>query len=383
MLAIGSLSEAAFGLRRKLVDNISGLDNDISRIKIGHPGSNLKDLEDADENGLNLFFYHINYDGYPADGGADNPFYVRLYCLITAIGYNIKKTAPGNTEGRDISKGENELRLIGEVMSVLHKHAIFTLSDADSQEIATLQVVPHSLDMDTLNHIWGTQGSETPYRLSVAYELSLAPIPYGLPTNSSPLVGDPQMLVWGRMERDEDKEREGIIDLKPQVGYVAIDTSMAEWAPHIALVETHADSRKTLQYVSHIAPPLDRTLDILLAGDEGAEIRLYWRVWRRKDDNTVVAWKEDIADVETAQTTIENDSSGDPFYPNRIDPASIDARRVVQVRLPVDVAQSDTKTWQAMLYVERNWEHEDPEDSGTQIVTAIRSNTVLLYGDSS
>jgi len=383
MLAIGSLSEAAFGLRRKLVDNIAGLDNDISRIRIGHPGSNLKELEDADENGLNLFFYHINYDGYPADGGADNPFYVRLYCLITAIGYNIRQTAPGNTEGRDISKGENELRLIGEVMSVLHKHAIFTLSDADDQEVATLQVVPHSMDMDTLNHIWGTQGSETPYRLSIAYEMSLAPIPYRLATSSSPLAGDPQLLAWGQMERDPDREREGMTNLKPQVDYVEIDVSMAEWAPHIALVEEREDSSKVLQYVSHIAPPLDRTLDIFLAGEEGTQIRLYWSVWRRKDDNTIVAWKEDIADVETAQTTLANDGSGDPFYPNRIDPASIDERRVVQVRLPADVAKSDTKTWQAILYVERDWQHEDPEGSGVQVVTRIRSNTILLYGESS
>jgi len=383
MLAIGSLSEAAFSLRRKLVDNISGLDNDISRIKIGHPGSNLKELEDSDENGLNLFFYHINYDGYPADGGADDPFYVRIYCLITAIGHNIKKTVPSNMEGRDISKGENELRLIGEVMSVLHRHAVFTLSDADSQDIATLQVVPHSMDMDTLNHIWGTQGSETPYRLSVAYELSLAPIPYGLPTSSSPLVGDPQMLVWGQMERDRGKELEGIIDLKPQVDYVEIDISMAAWAPHIALVETSDDGGKTLQYVSHIDPPFEDTLEIFLAGKGGEKIRLYWSIWRRKDDNTVVVWKEDIADIETAQMTIENDGSTVPFYPNRIDPAVIDQRQIVQVQLPVDVAQSDTKTWQAMFYVERDWEHQDPEGSGEQIVTTICSNTVLMYGESS
>lgn len=376
MLAIGSLSEAAFGLRQKLIDNIADFRNDISRIKIGHPGTNLKDIEDLNENGLNLFFYHVDYDGYPADGTADNPFYVRLYCLITAVGHETKKGEPDNTEGRDVSKGENELRLIGEVMAVLHEHPIFPLSDSDDREVASLQIVPHSMNLDTLNHIWGTQGSETPYRLSVAYEMSLAPLPFRLPAKSSPLVGDPQMLSWGAMKRDPGAEHEGVVGLKPQVEYLEIDTSADDWMPHIAFVD---DATQTLHYVFKIETSRD-VVDILIAGREGERIQFYWSVWRRKSDNSIEAWREDI---EGELAIIENDGSGNPFFPDRIDPDSIDSRRVFQVTLPEGIAPSvDTKAWQATLYAVREWQHEEPAGSGMLVITKIRSNSILFYGES-
>lgn len=378
MLAIGSLSAAAFGLRQKLMDNIDDLANDISQIRIGHPGTNLKDLESEVESGLNLFFYHVTYDGYPTDGTADNPLYVRLYCLITAVGKEIKKGDAGNTEDRVISKGENELRLIGEVMRVLHENPIFPLSDDAQREVAVLQIVPHSLDLDALNHIWGTQGSETPYRLSVAYEMSLAPIPFRLPVSSSPVVGDPQLLTWGAMKRKPGTERAGMIDLMPRVEFLEIDTSAEGWMPHIAFVEDA--TIKTLHYVFNVTS-LTGNLNILIAGREGEKVRFFWSIWRRlKNDNVIKAWTEDIGDEVTKVATIKNDASGDPFLPNRIDPESIDDRRVFEARLPSDVARSDTKTWQATLYAVREWQHEEPTGSGNLVTTAIRSNSILFYG---
>ncbi len=69
MLPASSLSRAAHGLRDLLMKHIDEFDN-IDRIKIGHPGDTIKDLEDLAENCLNLFFYDVNYDGYPSDGRA-------------------------------------------------------------------------------------------------------------------------------------------------------------------------------------------------------------------------------------------------------------------------------------------------------------------------
>lgn len=382
MLPIGSLSEAAYGLRQLLVARITDFESDIGRIRIGHPGANLKELEQSTENGLNLFFYHVDYDGYPTDGTADSPFYVRLYCLITAVCQKMDKTDPDNISGRDIGKGENELRLIGEVMRVLHQQPVFSLLDSDNAEIATLQIVPYKLTLDNLNHIWATQGSETPYRLSAAYEMSLAPVPYALPTTSSPLVGDPGMLSWGAMVRQSGKEKAGLNSLKPLVEYLEIDTTVADWMPHLSLVDKFGQPDATLHYVFKVAGSPAAELAILIAGKEGESISFFWNVWRRrKSDNAIVAWREDIADLQTPVAVIENDTSGDPFYPNRIDPQAIDPRRVCQVKLPTDITASDTKSWQATLSAVRSWQHADPSGNGATITTKIKSNLLLLHGE--
>lgn len=382
MLPIGSLSEAAYGLRQLLVTRISDFESDIGRIRIGHPGTNLKDLEQSGENGLNLFFYQVDYDGYPSDGTADCPFYVRLYCLITAVCREIKKTDPDNTSGRDIGKGENELRLIGEVMRVLHQQPVFSLLDSENGEIATLQIVPYKITLDNLNHIWATQGSETPYRLSAAYEMSLAPVPYALPTSSSPLVGDPGMLSWGAMVRRAGKEKDGLNILKPMVDYLEIDTSPADWMPHLALVEKFGEPGATLHYVFKVVGSPAAELAVLIAGEEGEALSLFWNVWRRrKSDNSIVAWREDLADAQSPVVVIEGDTSGDPFFANRIDPQAIDPRQVRKVKLPTDIGDSDTKTWQATLYAVRSWQHAAPSGSGAMVTTKIKSNLLLLHGE--
>jgi hypothetical protein len=382
MLPASSLSRAAYGLRVLLMTQIDEFD-DIDRIRIGHPADTIKDLEDSDQNCLNLFFYDVNYDGYPADGTSQNPFYVRLHCLITAVGH--KSQEPENNGGnnqRDVSKGENELRLIGEVMRILHEQPLLSVDDDNQNEIALLQVVPHAMNLDSLNHIWSTQG-DTSYRLSVAYEMALAPVPHVLPAEPSPLVGDSQMVAWGRMSRPSDQEKDGAISLKPEVAYLEIDTGAEDWTPHICFVEQADPTNKTLHYVFKVEGSLDQTLNILVAGRDNGKVKLFWNVWRRKTDNRIVAWKEDIPDsVLPAEKEIKDDPAATPpFFPNRIDPADIDSRRIVLAKLPDDVRAGDTRTWQATLHAVHEWEHEVPAGSGVIKTTPVKSNSILFYGE--
>ena len=138
MLQVSSLSSAAYGLRQVFIEHIDDLD-DISHIRIGHPGETIKELEKLEQNSLNLFFYDVKYDGYPSDGLSENPFYVRLRCLITAIGNTTSEPEGSDTDVvRDVSKGENELRLIGEVMRVLHERPLLSVTDDEDNEIAQL-----------------------------------------------------------------------------------------------------------------------------------------------------------------------------------------------------------------------------------------------------
>ena len=375
MLPVSAMSAAANKLRNLLLDRIDDLD-DVKRIRIGHPKDTFEDMEKhKDQNHLNLFFYNVSYDGYPADGLSEDPFYVRLHCLITPVGAK-KEGSP--------SAGENDLRLIGEVMRVLHEQPVISVDDGNNSEIAQLQIVPHPLNLDDLNHIWSTQG-DTAYRLSVAYEMSLAPIPLAVEVERSPLTGDPQLTVWGAMERRPEKEKEGMISYKPVVEYLEIDTDSEDWMPHICLVEHIDASHKELHYVFKVEGNLNEEMDVLIAGRNNGKVKLVWNVWRRKTDNSIVAWKEDIPDsVLPVKKEVKDDpGSSDPFFPNRIDPNDIDSRRIVKVKLPDDIKESDTKTWQAMLHAIHEWNHEEPADSGEFVTTLIKSNSVLLYGDGS
>ncbi len=128
MLPVSAMSDAANKLRNLLFDQIDDLD-DVKRIRIGHPKDTLEDMEKAkDKNQLNLFFYNVSYDGYPSDGLGEDPFYVRLHCLITAVG--AKDGSPGSP-----SPGENDLRLMGEVMRVLHQQPVISVDDGSQSEI--------------------------------------------------------------------------------------------------------------------------------------------------------------------------------------------------------------------------------------------------------
>ncbi len=371
MLPVSALSDAANKLRGLLLSQIDDIE-EIKQLKIGHPKETFDDM-DSDLNNLNLFFYNIRFDGYPADGLSDDPFYVRLYCLITAVGANNVSTA--------ISAGENDLRLIGEVMRVLHEHPILSIDRGDNVEIAQLQIIPHLLDLDNLNHIWSTQG-DTAYRLSVAYEMSLAPVAMAIAAEPSPLVATPQMLSWGAMNRLMNEDKAGVISLKPGVEYFEIDTDREDWVPHISYVEQILASPPELQNVFKIEGGLTRELDILVAGKENATLQLVWNVWRRKVDHSIVAWREGIPDqVPPQEKEISNaPGSAVPFFPNRIDPDDIDSRRIVKAKLPDDIALADTKAWQAVLYAVHEWEHEEPLGSGNRVVTGIISNPVLFYG---
>lgn len=370
MLPVSAISDAANKLRFLLSNAIDTLSD--SEIRIGHPKDTFVGMK-PEKNHLNLFFYNVLYDGYPADGLSSNPLYIRLHCLITAVG--------AKSNGSP-SAGENDLRLIGEVMRVLHEQPFVALDGGTTNTVARLEIVPQPLSLDNLNHIWSTQG-DTAYRLSVAYEMALAPVPLARELDASPRTGDPHVLSWGEMTRDTKEEQVGLVSGRPEVSFLEIDTTPEDWVPHICLVEKKNSTPKILHYVFKITGNPTTPQEVLIAGKDRGKVKLFWSVWRRKTNNSTVAWKEDIADVETPQIKEIKNPSGStaPFHPNRIDPDDIDTRRIFKVRLPADIGSTDTKTWQAMLHAVHEWSHEDPAGSGTMKVTKMKSNALLLYGD--
>lgn len=366
MVAISALSVAANELRSLLADELE--DITVSQIRIGYPKETFVNMSNTTSY-LNLFFYNVKYDGYPSDGLSGDPFYVRIYCLITPI--SAKNGTP--------SSGENDLRYIGEIMRILHEHPYLSIANSNNVEVAQLQIIPHSLSLDDLNHVWSTQG-DTPYRLSIAYEIALAPILLAQAVERSPLVSTPFVVTWGAIKRAPEQERDGLINLQPTVDYFEINTDLAQWTPQIAVVENINNVPENLHYVFNKKDNLDQEFDLLIAGKKGETVKIFWNIWRIRTDGSVVSWHENIADMVSPEHVIVNDQApNNPFISNIIEPTNIDPRALVKVKLPTDITV-DTKTWQAVLYVTRESKFEQPPASGEIIKTEIKSNLVLLYG---
>jgi len=341
MVAISSLSVAANELRTLLKNEITGLE--IDQIKIGHPKYTFENMGDAaDKNFLNLFFYHVSYDGFPADGLSENPFYVRLYCLITAVGG--KESSP--------SPGENDLRLIGEVMRILHEQPEIRVKDEDNQEVAQLQVVPHELNLDNLNHIWSTQG-DTAYRLSVAYEMALAPIPLAESVERSPRAGEIGTEVRGDMDREPLPSGGFNIETSaPLVPKVTVDIKKPEWSPHVCLADPATKNLAYTLLMKKSELPLVGflKLNVLVAGKPSESVHLVWDAWIPAKKG----WERSGSPQHLAIQTVV------------IDPENVDMALTVVSDLPINT------TGQAALYAEREFKRPD----GSTIT--LRSNPLLI-----
>jgi hypothetical protein len=145
------------------------------RVMIGNPAAAVPAQTDNDHR-VNLFFYRIEPAGLFTGESTGDPWWVRLHCLITGFGVLEDQ----------ISAGENDMRLMGEVMRVLHEAPVMPTLVVDDEEFR-LQAVFLPLSIDDLNKIWSTQ-SDASYRPSIAYEFALAPIVPSQRSVESPLV---------------------------------------------------------------------------------------------------------------------------------------------------------------------------------------------------
>ena len=345
MLPVSAISDAATRLRALLINNIDDL-SDLKQVKIGHPKETLATMV-SDLNSVNLFFYRVGYDGFPADGGVESPFYVRLFCLVTAVGATPTDSGP--------STGENDLRLIGEIMRVLHETPVVMVENKDGDSIAELQVVPHSLDLDGLNHIWSTQG-DVAYRLSVAYEMSLAPIPLAQPVEMAPRVGEIGVTALSHTHRPALPDGGfGVSTTSPQVLRKALSTGEPDWKPHICFADTKDKTLSFHRAVAKSALPAGSALvlTVALAGKAGQGVKLVWETWNSSD-----GWVRSAgAQNETlAGNLIDPDSFFEPVKPGML----------VDVALPID------DKGQALLYAEREWA------AGDGNTRSIRSNPILV-----
>ncbi|MFZ5447966.1 MAG: DUF4255 domain-containing protein [Thermodesulfobacteriota bacterium] len=321
-LPITALSEVC----RAIADFVStGLNASAhsTRIMIGNPTDAAPGQSDTDHR-LNLFFYLIEPSGFFPHTKPGETWWLRLHCLITGFG-----VAEDN-----ISAGENDLRLLGEVIRLFHENPVLDNLKVN-EESFQLQVIFQALTPDDLNHIWSTQG-EVSYRPSVAYELSLVPIIPAKPWAGSPLVGSLGYQVRADKQTRTAPFRGQVFS--PPVSVTAIDASREDWTPAICLIHQGA-CIQSLALARNSAELNNLQPRVWIAGEVGAEMTLVWEKWtstqgwQRQSEVTEAAASILVMDPEKASEAVTT-SLAHPFKPQEVGQAVLYAERTY-VR-PVD-----------------------------------------------
>lgn len=325
---------------RAIADFVSvGLDASANSIQvmIGSPASAAPATTDTSHR-VNLFFYRVEPAGFFTGDTPGDPWWVRLHCLVTGFGLDEDK----------VSAGENDLRLLGEVMRLFHETPVQLALTVDD-ETFRLQVLFHPLGADELNHIWSTQG-DVSYRPSVAYEMALAPVLPSERCPESPLVGR-----IGSEVRAVPAARTSPFAgaaAAPPVPRTTVDTSNPDWAPVISFVVDDACAQSLL--FAHGSQELeDFAPRVWVAGEPGRAVTLAWQRW-----TSTVGW-EDVPDPTAATATALT-----------LDPDAAADAETVEVPLPDELVADGG---QAALYAWRSFVR------GSDGVTiTVRSNPLLV-----
>jgi hypothetical protein len=325
---------------RAVADFISvGLDASAHSIQvmIGSPASAVPAATDTTHR-INLFFYRIEPSGlFPGDTPGD-PWWVRLHCLITGFGI----------EEEQISAGENDVRLLGEVMRLLHEHPVLPAMTVD-EETFRLQLVYVPLEIDDINHIWSMQGDVT-YRPSIAYEMTLVPV---LPRDrrvEAPLVGRVGSEVR-TLPVDRTAPYGGRMAAPPVVRST-VNSQYPGWAPIICFV-IEESCAQSLCFVRGSSQLDEFNPRIWVAGETGSPVTLTWQRW-----TSTMGWHDVALVTPTIATT------------PTLDPQMVHTAVTVAVPFPPGLVEEGG---QAVLYARRNWVR-----GGDGVTVTVRSNPLLL-----
>lgn len=282
---------------------------------------------------LNLFFYGFEPSGFDSQSLPAEPWRLRLHCLVTPFGI----------DEQGISAGENDLRILGEVIRLLHEAPILPEVGVNGESVR-LHAVFEPLDLDSLNRLWTTQG-EISLRPSVSYEFALAPIVPSKPAIAGPRVGE---LGIGIRPDTNDTAATTPDQSVPEVPVVHVDTSRPDWVPQVCFVESGQCSYTPSFSVG--SPELAAFQPkVWIAGLPGAAVTLEWEQW-----DSTTGWSAGPSGAATAST------------------ATIDPSQAATATLATTTLPWTDHAGQFTLYATRTWTRPD----GAQI--QLRSNPLLV-----
>ncbi|MGD9949709.1 MAG: Pvc16 family protein [Desulfobulbus sp.] len=332
-LVSSPLSQVCKGIRTYLDGAINGPDRSKVSVVLSTPAETASTGAGDSDHRLNLFFYRFEPAGLFPDILPGETNWMRAFCLIT----------PFSGEEDSVGPGENDLRLIGEILRIFHENPIFHL-DVDGERYY-LQVIMQPLGLDQLNQLWSTQG-DTVYRPSLLYEISLMPVVPVEKAVPAPLTGGLGLQVQSEL----DAQAVTAAGIPPLVAPMAPDIRLPDWAPAVALVDKGNCALSLLFRVG--SPELAAFIpQVWLAGEVGASVTLCWETWEAGQ-----GWQQVVPSIPV-------------LVPNRtVDPEALAKATVIAVPLPFN-----DRAGQMLLYAGRSLIR--PAD-GTLV--QLRSNPLLI-----
>ena len=325
--------------------------NDV-RIKLGSPA----DAEPTTHHHVNLFFYLVEPGGIGPVAAPDQPWLLRLRCLVTAFGM------PVTGSESHVGAGENDLRLLGDVLRIFHEKPVLDVlelpvgpivSPPDAQEVypVRIQVIPQPLTIEEVNHLWATQNGVA-YRPSVAYEMALFPVLPSEIGTGGPLVGSLGLEV-GADVSDRRQPFSGAASA-PSVHARRVDTGNPAWAPRICFVDAGVCA-ESLSFDLDASPSPPSTIEVWVAGEMTSssppEVTLAWEIWDASE-----GWRSHPDEVQVNPTT------------EVIDPDAAGSATTETVPLPFSATAG-----QMVLYASRTYVRGS---NGAEIT--VRSNPLLI-----
>jgi hypothetical protein len=328
------LSQVCRSIAGFLSERLEASQNHI-HVMLGSPSDALPRETDTDHR-VNLFFYRMEPSGFGPAADPDEPWRLRLHCLVTSFG----------VQEDQVSAGENDLRLLGGVLRAFHEKPLLDGVAVNGEDVR-VQVVFQPLSTEEINHLWSTQG-EVAYRPSVAYEVALVPVLPREPRLGGPLVG-----ALGFEARAGMASRRAPFTgtaAPPQVVRFAVDTEREDWAPGICFVHGGICAESLSFAVG--SPELGAFGSaVWIAGEVGSAVRLAWEVWDRAQ-----GWRSAGAPLAAAATS------------PAIDPDEAGSAATIAVALPFD-----DHAGQAVLLAVRQYTRGG---DGAQLT--VRSNPLLV-----
>jgi hypothetical protein len=332
-LPTSSLSQVCRSVADHVAASLEAPRNNI-KVTVGSPASSAPGT--VEEHHVNLFFFRVEPNAFAPASSPGDAWLLRLSCLVTPFGL----------EEEHLAAGENDLRLLGGVLSAFHASPVLPPVSIGDTTVRP-QVVFQPLAAEDLNHLWATQGELT-YRPSVAYEVSLVPVP---PTETDPgtrLVGAVGFEVRASEEGRHDPFRAS--PWSPAVAAREVDTRAVDWSPAICFV-VEDDCVETVSLTLEDGALTAFAPRVWIAGERDAPVRLRWEVWDAQD-----GWRPGGTGVDAVATG------------PRLDPDTAAEAETTPAALPFD-----DHVGQAVLYAERTYLR--PADRAE---LTVRSNPLLV-----
>ena len=338
-LPVSSISVMCNEVSNFVRAGLNAASNNIA-VTLGAPA----EVADADdEHRVNLFFYRFEPSAFQAGVHPNDPWRVRMYCMITTFGI----------DEDSIGAGENELRMLGEIMRIFREQPISNPIDVGGETVR-LQTVFSAATDEQINQVWSTQG-DTAFRPSIIYEMALAPVMPSELRIEPPLVGS-----VGAQTRGFEQGRFAAFSgshQTPGVPASFVDVANPMWVPVIAWVQENA-CQHTMALDVEDPSFASFVPQLWLAGDPAESINLVWQVW-------------DSSGWTTVTTPVSATPYGTELTPDNI-PAFVPATFPLELSLPISLAV-DENAAQAMLYAERSVILSPGSDPVT-----LRSNPLLI-----